>query len=628
MILLEGTFEVSLYFGSVEFKRGFKSERIAEEDSSADVVRAVMRDQTTIRNDQGETVSVDALGTGELLALAEAYLVNGAFSGMFSSKDELPPHTVDLGEGESYIDRLADESRRWARKLRRSRRRSMKKTRASTRVMDQMTAMLKMERELSRLIPDTSALGYTFQEMAEVERSRFDSLSLTAQGALQSSLIDSIYEQACWAEEMTRFATGDGIAQLTQTVDFSDLIPSLDSASTMVAQTLTAQSALSDAILPEARQMARIGIDARPQGIGESFAANLAGFSANELNLIHDPQLLRAYELEFVTGVDANSLSRQFGQLTGAAMINFHDSEFRDFAEHTFPVLPVPDLLLEEAAAAYARVNLESMRSVIGNLSEPWLCATRFKESLSAIAGLEDLRTVLLSTTRLFSDDVSETLRGHLGNWTSVASEDVQRLFDEEDTSHVLRKYGVPDKYDLLSEEALDHLATPGRNARNGELRAQTAYRQLLRLERHLRSFIDAKMTAAYGRSWIKQKVDKKRREDWEAKRAKGQKGATTDTRLIDFADFTHYEAIITRQDVFNDVFKECFERRESIRESFVRLYPYRNAVMHARAMSRREHLLMVAEVERIIYATDGDSTVVDPGSPFDLSSDSSDLEW
>ena len=106
------------------------------------------------------------------------------------------------------------------------------------------------------------------------------------------------------------------------------------------------------------------------------------------------------------------------------------------------------------------------------------------------------------------------------------------------------------------------------------------AYDLLFRFETQVRKFIDEEMTAAFGPGWEKHRVSGGTHKEWRQKwtNNKGDSGQA----LISYADFTDYLPIIVRSDNWDQVFKTTFERKESVRESFQRLYPIRLDTMYA----------------------------------------------
>lgn len=122
----------------------------------------------------------------------------------------------------------------------------------------------------------------------------------------------------------------------------------------------------------------------------------------------------------------------------------------------------------------------------------------------------------------------------------------------------------------------------------------------LRQLERKLRAFIDARMTAAVGPRWIKQRVNKTVRDKWlgaqEADRAAGRPlGA-----LIDYADFGEYRSIIEQGDNWRDVFQAIFVVKTAVGESLARLGAIRNPSAHVRTMSTEDLLTLRVEGRRL----------------------------
>ena len=123
------------------------------------------------------------------------------------------------------------------------------------------------------------------------------------------------------------------------------------------------------------------------------------------------------------------------------------------------------------------------------------------------------------------------------------------------------------------------------------------AFDLLAEFEKNLRRFIDQKMSAAYGPDWVKQKVHGDIWRVWQEKRAKAVMAGENQGRLIDYADFGDYAAIITRRDNWEQVFKRYFGRPEFVQESFCRLHPVRVCTMHARVLPSDLRLVLKAEV-------------------------------
>lgn len=77
------------------------------------------------------------------------------------------------------------------------------------------------------------------------------------------------------------------------------------------------------------------------------------------------------------------------------------------------------------------------------------------------------------------------------------------------------------------------------------------------------------------------------------------------DEPLIAYADFTDYIKIIERNDNWKQVFDVVFTRRESVQESFLRFFPIRISVAHARIITLDDELYLKVEMRRINKAID-----------------------
>ena len=147
------------------------------------------------------------------------------------------------------------------------------------------------------------------------------------------------------------------------------------------------------------------------------------------------------------------------------------------------------------------------------------------------------------------------------------------------------------DEYSLFQEAESDSEEDIERN--------QNAYDLLFRFETQVRKCIDEEMTAAFGPGWEKHRVSGGKHKEWRRKRM--NKIGDSGQALIAYADFTDYLPIIIRNDNWDQVFKTTFERKESVQESFQRLYPIRLDTMHARLITQEDEIYLYAEVHRIL---------------------------
>lgn len=135
--------------------------------------------------------------------------------------------------------------------------------------------------------------------------------------------------------------------------------------------------------------------------------------------------------------------------------------------------------------------------------------------------------------------------------------------------------------------------------------RMQDLHGLLWRLERDLRDSIECAMTAQFGPNWARHRLpgNGKMYESWVEKQEQNAKKGGPRGRLIDYADFTDYEKIITKGDNWKDVFGSTFMDKQSLIESLQRLYPVRLSTMHGRSVSKMDFALANAEVLRLLSA-------------------------
>lgn len=264
-----------------------------------------------------------------------------------------------------------------------------------------------------------------------------------------------------------------------------------------------------------------------------------------------------------------------------------------------------------ERALAPFRHSIEQMR-------HPWFDIENQAGSIRALAQLQDLASSFASQLRPFSADLTEKLRGSLGDWT-VPFELPQNLIDpvvrvglydrlgfdstltafpRATFSEALSTSGVA-PIPLVTEEDVDADT-------DDEESAQEAFAIIRRLERALRAFIASKLEELEGPKWYRRRIPPNLRAEWEDKKQRAVKaGEPPETPLIEYADFTDYVDIIVKRDNWKDVFSAHFDRPESVRESLVRLSPVRIVAMHSRLLTQEDELYLLAETTRLFRAID-----------------------
>jgi len=259
--------------------------------------------------------------------------------------------------------------------------------------------------------------------------------------------------------------------------------------------------------------------------------------------------------------------------------------------------------------AAFTRIAEISAR-----MDHAWLDVARPAHSIAGLAALTRIADQLKQATR-FSDQLAETLRLSLGDWRQPIDWPETIFHDAVQRSAFYRAQGFDDALTDFSEEAFDDavVATdldvdpptlvtiygdPIAPADADYARNNLAYDWLTRLESHIRSYIDQRMSAAFGPGWEKHKLPNGMHERWQEKRQKDRSG--TNHPLIAYADFTDYEPLITRKDVWREIFSAEFGRVENLHEAFQRLYPIRVATMHARPITQDDELILFTETRHL----------------------------
>lgn len=220
----------------------------------------------------------------------------------------------------------------------------------------------------------------------------------------------------------------------------------------------------------------------------------------------------------------------------------------------------------------------------------------------------------LVHSAEAFGETHSKALRASLGDWrgtlavlTSTQSLYVTQGFDRGLTALPDEEfYGVVSDAGLNAPSSDIELFGPvivgiGDEEVSQEERNAKCYARLYRLETRLRNFILEAMTAKFGKGWIKQLPNDVRENLKEIQHKK--KGAGENRALIECTDFSHYIKIISKGDLWRDVFSPLFgtRRKEDVQESLNRLKPIRDTAMHSNPVSHEDWLMLYVETGRLL---------------------------
>ena len=255
------------------------------------------------------------------------------------------------------------------------------------------------------------------------------------------------------------------------------------------------------------------------------------------------------------------------------------------------------------------------------NISTPWLHIGNEMQSVQGIVGLYGIGSALRDLSP-YSLDLTDLLRLDLGDWREVTlPEDVED--DPVERSSFYEDLGFNIDLTAFPNETFEQLITeadvrtpdvslledyyPASTAEEieeqGFERTNRAHDLLMRFETHVREFISERMEDEIGQNWVRQRIPGNMRAEWEEKQRRDPNQSKQALPLIAYADFADYVDIICRNDNWNDLFQLTFQRKQSIQESFVRLFPIRLAAMHARIITQDDELYLHVETKRILKA-------------------------
>jgi hypothetical protein len=263
---------------------------------------------------------------------------------------------------------------------------------------------------------------------------------------------------------------------------------------------------------------------------------------------------------------------------------------------------------LADAAAAS-----KALTSAVQSMHTPWLLRDNAAQSVLAFAEIQAIGHGLRNFAP-FDATLSDTLRLSLGDWRDIPSFP-PAIFDNavaRSAFYVARGFN-PDLTEFTAEAFDETTTIAGLDAEDysetvddeetGLVRTNRAHDRLQRFERQLRVFIDRLMTAEFGAEWTKRQTPSGMLDSWKNAKETAMARGGEDEPLIAYADFTDYIKIIERSDNWKRVFAAVFNRRESVQESFFRLFPIRISVAHARIITLDDEMYLKIEMHRLSKA-------------------------
>lgn len=129
----------------------------------------------------------------------------------------------------------------------------------------------------------------------------------------------------------------------------------------------------------------------------------------------------------------------------------------------------------------------------------------------------------------------------------------------------------------------------------------QQAFRFLYVLETEIRRFINNVLVKHHGDGWEKRCLAPEMYEAWQERRQIDLKnGGNPDLALIQFADFTDYAKVITKNANWK-FFEPFFKEKTHALARFQNLFPYRLHTMHARTFAKEELLIIAGDCQWLL---------------------------
>ncbi len=308
-------------------------------------------------------------------------------------------------------------------------------------------------------------------------------------------------------------------------------------------------------------------------------------------------------------------LSRQFQRMHELALI----------AEQRFHLPAINDAIellrvYSDGANVMKRYQMQmpALQHSIEAMSTPWLDTENKLRSISGFVALQGIGRAL-NAMPPFDKRLTDALRIDLGDWRKKVAWHSNTFLDPLARTSFYLERGLnpsltafpPNTFEQsITAAGIKRTSTPSTRTDSSHLeeeneaafkRTNDAHDLLQRFEDQLRRFIDERMEEAFGANWIKHRIPSDMRGQWLNKQR--QDTHAQQWTIISYADFTDYVTIITRNDNWQDLFQVVFANKNSVQESFRRLYPIRIATMHARPITQDDELYLYVETKRILTA-------------------------
>ena len=274
------------------------------------------------------------------------------------------------------------------------------------------------------------------------------------------------------------------------------------------------------------------------------------------------------------------------------------------------------EAMASSTLARHVQFSDDRLQSAMAKMHTPWLQLDAGACSAQAMADIFAIGKGI-SSLPPFDQGFTDALRLDLGDWRDemMAGDEyltdpiwrskayVERGFNQELTNFTNSAFDEGLEIAGLLESELAADIDDEDEDEDEVARARIAFEELRRFELALRRFIEEVMQETFGTDWMKRQLPPNMLDGWIEKREKAARAGEVEQALIDYADFSDYKSIIEKKDNWSQVFKHVFQRSDDVRESFQRLFPVRIATMHARLVTKDDHLLLLVETRRVLKA-------------------------
>jgi len=265
---------------------------------------------------------------------------------------------------------------------------------------------------------------------------------------------------------------------------------------------------------------------------------------------------------------------------------------------------------------------VSNLKRAIESMRTPWIDMQNELQSLKGFATLQGIGHAL-RTMSPFGIRLVDALRSDLGDWRNETAWPPEIFIDPQARTSFYGERGLNPTLTAFPNDAFEQGVIIGnirvdsiplaedynfgleiKTDTNEDLyRTIRAHNLIQCFETLIRKYIDGQMESVFGVTWAEDQVPSKILQRWLSRLQKAQRDGEREHPPIAYASFTDYVEIITQEDNWQNAFESAFGQKDSVRESFRRLVPIRNCVMHSRPITQDDELYLYVEIKRILAA-------------------------